>query len=517
MDIAKEVLAASDSLDWAFVASKRDVSIFSRQVADESVQQVKAVTVINAGMENILSHLTNPNRRRGKKDAVFESKLISSDESTNSQVLYRAQKMPWPLKVRDFVLNSRVIRKTNETAIWAVWSTTHPDYPVRDERIRAWCKISSWIISPITSYKSNVIYIAQVDLQGSNGNSYGWKPLSKNSREYFQEIVNKDGATETLDRKSTNSGDSKEYKWKKLKKSSREYFKDMFGSKMPWGDNFDPSDYERTPPASPAIGDEGGAVGRDVVEASLSLPKLVKNMGLGRRNSSDRGLGIGERRPSVSSDVVSVRSLKAISPSTSRGGSRDYGSGGSKYRERKGGEDGKFFAYDNPKSDMSAGGYSNYSAHSGHSSGGLYQLADRKASEEFDRLFEDCSIEVAKSASKGERADKELTKERSLIYGEVEPATVLVMGGGRGSREYSSGGKGGKLEPIGSTKTARSPKASQSSRRISRHRKLNESPGKDEEESKNYDNVDEEDTRSPQREGSTSLRRRHRNLDPMKG
>lgn len=69
MDIAKEVLAASDSLDWAFVASKRDVSIFSRHVADESVQQVKAVTVINAGMENILSHLTNPNRRRGKKDA----------------------------------------------------------------------------------------------------------------------------------------------------------------------------------------------------------------------------------------------------------------------------------------------------------------------------------------------------------------------------------------------------------------------------------------------------------------
>lgn len=72
MDIAKEVLSSSDSLDWSFVASKRDVSIFSRQVADESVQQVKAVTVINAGLENILSHLTNPNRRRGKKDAGEE-------------------------------------------------------------------------------------------------------------------------------------------------------------------------------------------------------------------------------------------------------------------------------------------------------------------------------------------------------------------------------------------------------------------------------------------------------------
>ncbi|GMI09361.1 hypothetical protein TrLO_g6810 [Triparma laevis f. longispina] len=57
----------------------------------------------------------------------------------------------------------------------------------------------------------------------------------------------------------------------------------------------------------------------------------------------------------------------------------------------------------------------------------LYQLADRKASEEFDRLFEDCSIEVAKSASKGERADKELTKERSLIYGEVEFDSFAVV------------------------------------------------------------------------------------------
>ncbi|GMH89849.1 hypothetical protein TrST_g9244 [Triparma strigata] len=57
----------------------------------------------------------------------------------------------------------------------------------------------------------------------------------------------------------------------------------------------------------------------------------------------------------------------------------------------------------------------------------LYALADRKAAEEFDRLFEDCSIEVAKSASKGERAEKELTKERSLIYGEVEFDSFAVV------------------------------------------------------------------------------------------
>lgn len=109
MDIAQEVLADSLAYDWNFIATKRDVSIFSRSSRnDVSVQQVKAVTVVSAALEQILAHLTNPNRRRGKKDAVFESKLVDDDPATKTQVLYRAQKMPWPLKVRDFVLNSKV-------------------------------------------------------------------------------------------------------------------------------------------------------------------------------------------------------------------------------------------------------------------------------------------------------------------------------------------------------------------------------------------------------------------------
>jgi hypothetical protein len=144
----------------------------------------------------------------------------------------------------------------------------------------------------------------------------------------------------------------------------------MLGNKLPWSSRgstgeFDPSDYERTPPASPMELPPGGN-GRDVVEASLHLPKLVKNMGLGRKSDN--------RRPSLSSlDTVSVRNLKPVSPSpsNSRGGSRDYGSGGSKYGRRGS----RGFAYDNggyngPKSDHSIGAGSNKSQHSGSGNGG---------------------------------------------------------------------------------------------------------------------------------------------------
>jgi hypothetical protein len=57
----------------------------------------------------------------------------------------------------------------------------------------------------------------------------------------------------------------------------------------------------------------------------------------------------------------------------------------------------------------------------------IYKVIDEKAEAVFNQLFNDCSIEVAKQASKGERANKNLTKERSLIYGEVEFASFNVV------------------------------------------------------------------------------------------
>ena len=42
----------------------------------------------------------------------------------------------------------------------------------------------------------------------------------------------------------------------------------------------------------------------------------------------------------------------------------------------------------------------------------IYSVIDTRTESVFNELFEECSIEVAKQASKGERAEKELTKER---------------------------------------------------------------------------------------------------------
>ena len=47
----------------------------------------------------------------------------------------------------------------------------------------------------------------------------------------------------------------------------------------------------------------------------------------------------------------------------------------------------------------------------------VYSILDREAQKVMRNLFSSCSIETAKQASKSERADKNLTNERSLIYG----------------------------------------------------------------------------------------------------
>jgi hypothetical protein len=194
MDMALDVISDCSSEEWRFVTAKREVSIFSRITpSSNGMHEVKSVTTVSAGVDDILRHLTNPNRRRSKKDSVFESKVIETDPSNDTTTLYRAQKMPWPLKVgpppssppvhpapsphppppqvRDFVLVSKVIRLKSGPraggAVWAVWSTVHPDYPPTEERVRAQCKCLSWILEPVTDWKTNVTYLLQVDLQGS--------------------------------------------------------------------------------------------------------------------------------------------------------------------------------------------------------------------------------------------------------------------------------------------------------------------------------------------------------------
>ena len=42
-----------------------------------------------------------------------------------------------------------------------------PDYPIFDKRVRATVELSAWVVSPVTPFKSNVTYVACVDLKGS--------------------------------------------------------------------------------------------------------------------------------------------------------------------------------------------------------------------------------------------------------------------------------------------------------------------------------------------------------------
>ena len=164
---AQGVLRDAVSDDWKFIANKREVTLSSRTTADTSVQQVRAIAIVNGSLENVLKHLTDPFCRRGKKDAVIECREIVVDEKTGEKKLYRAQKMPWPLLARDFVLESNVMKMQDGSAIWAVRSTADPSFPAVENRVRADCKNSSWVIRPLHKFKCHVTYIAQIDLKGN--------------------------------------------------------------------------------------------------------------------------------------------------------------------------------------------------------------------------------------------------------------------------------------------------------------------------------------------------------------
>ena len=432
-------ISSLTSDDWTFVTTKRAVSIFSRATtpADGGLNEVKSLTTVNAGVQDILQHLTNPHRRRSKKDNVFENELISTQNGFD--LVYRAQKMPWPLKVRDFLLRSTILPAPNGGKVWKVWSVVHPDYPPTPARVRANCQCMSWLLDPVTPWKTNVTYLLQVDLQGSlpmkiknkimtqdamsaadlarffskrmqggeedagvqvpkpgsrsreemvgnkergtrgsltssfglwNGlrrgskdaskgtakhdddeqvtdsgrsrggsnEQYQWKPMSKNSREYFKEIVDTDGpegappnrplklmergGSQKVDNSShgdTSAGGTKKDppKWKQLRRNSREYFEKVLGKgKAEQAGIFDEADYERTPPPSPM----------DTADLDTAfLPSLGKEEGGGREAARGRISSNGTLK-GIKVGLISPQSSREYNRKGSRGeGSRSPG------------------------------------------------------------------------------------------------------------------------------------------------------------------------------------------------
>ena len=130
-----------NSPDWNFLSVKQDVSIYCRRPYSSSqqqqqavgqsgslisqsssssassavqpplccVDQIKGCVLIPAPLSEVLAHVLNPVRKRSKKDPVFENYVIEEDRQKDivrrcgtevGQVIYRAQKMPWPLQVR---------------------------------------------------------------------------------------------------------------------------------------------------------------------------------------------------------------------------------------------------------------------------------------------------------------------------------------------------------------------------------------------------------------------------------
>ena len=245
--IAQGVLRDSAADDWKFIASKRDVSLSSRTTNDTNVQQVRAVGIVNGSLDGILKHITNPFCSRGKKDAVIECREIVMNERTGEKKLYRAQKMPWPLLARDFVLESNVIKMEDGTAIWAARSTTDPGFPAVENRVRADCKNSSWVIRPIHKFKCHVTYMAQIDLKGNIPVKIKNKFMTQEAMwvadicRFFQRQMNssldrtaalsiEEGKEESKDSssvraKSLKKGSGSEIK--PLSKKSREYIKEI--------------------------------------------------------------------------------------------------------------------------------------------------------------------------------------------------------------------------------------------------------------------------------------------------
>jgi hypothetical protein len=100
-------------------------------------------------------------------DDILEDSRILKPFSENYKVVHNIYWAPWPVVRRDFVLAIEKYKSGGVRYITSC-SVNHPAAPESDRYIRGYTQYSGFILKPVDSETTHVVYICNADIKGSS-------------------------------------------------------------------------------------------------------------------------------------------------------------------------------------------------------------------------------------------------------------------------------------------------------------------------------------------------------------
>ncbi|MBQ0728373.1 MAG: START domain-containing protein [Thalassolituus oleivorans] len=158
-------VVAADDWNEATYDKENDIRIFTRHVEGSDTLAFKAITHVTGRLTAGVALLQDAQRT---KDWVFNCKIMEEIEliSDTQGIYYMITNMPWPVKDRDSITETRVSQDQESLVVRVDMKARNDVFPSNDDFIRIREMNGYWLFTPKEGNQIEVIYEAHADPGG---------------------------------------------------------------------------------------------------------------------------------------------------------------------------------------------------------------------------------------------------------------------------------------------------------------------------------------------------------------
>ncbi|UZE96969.1 START domain-containing protein [Alkalimarinus alittae] len=154
-----------DAPDWEEQTTEGSITIYTRPHPNSNFKAFKAVTIIDAPINNLMAVMANP---KSCMEWVLGCTVASAfdEKSFNDRYAYSVNDMPWPFKDRDYVLHIKTSNDPKSGIIYMHMNATDHKKAISDEYERVHVAQTIYSFEPLEDNKTKMTWLQHTEPGG---------------------------------------------------------------------------------------------------------------------------------------------------------------------------------------------------------------------------------------------------------------------------------------------------------------------------------------------------------------
>jgi len=159
-------ISLKSQTNWELQKNKESIKIYTRDVADKGLKEVKVTFKVLASPDSIAEAILNAENHKYWMEGLSESKLLE-EVNQNENMYYLEFDFPWPANNRDVITHVKTYRDTNNRITKLTTECALNFLPKKDGIVRITQYSGTWTFTPHSSGTMEVVHVLFASPGGS--------------------------------------------------------------------------------------------------------------------------------------------------------------------------------------------------------------------------------------------------------------------------------------------------------------------------------------------------------------